>query len=119
MMWGRSEGWQSWDDFGDYSQIPEEKRARLRDLSLETQRKMVGQSAAMEELMLSYSAAIRKFPVDRDVATKAWQGMESLRKQMFELRLDSMSKAQQILGKDLWDKGQDGWGPGRIGPRGR
>jgi Spy/CpxP family protein refolding chaperone len=116
MMWGGPVGP---DGFGPYGQLPADKRAQLRDLSVDTQRKMVSQQAAMEELMLTYFAAVRKFPVDREAATKAWQGMDSIRKQMFDLRLESMSKAQQILGKDLWEKAQDEWGPGRGGPRGR
>ncbi len=118
MMWGGGP-WGDGSDFGAYSQVPQEKRAQLRDLAVDTQRKMVSQEAAMEELMLTYFQAVKKFPVDRDAATKAWQGMESIRKQMFELRLESMAKAQQILGKELWDKVQDGWGPVRGGPRGR
>jgi Spy/CpxP family protein refolding chaperone len=119
MMWGGPGGWGGSDGFGPYSQLPTDKRAQLRDLSVDTQRKVVSQQAAMEELMLTYSAAVRKFPMDREAATKAWQGMDSIRKQVFDLRLESMSKAQQILGKDLWEKAQDGWGPGRGGPRGR
>ncbi len=123
MMWGGSG---DWDDFGAYSQLPPDKRAQLRDLAVDTQKKMVSQQAAMEDLMVAYSEAVQKFPLDRDAAAKAWQGMESIRKQMFELRLDNMSKAQQILGKDLWEKmqegwgpgGQGGWGPGRHGPFG-
>jgi Spy/CpxP family protein refolding chaperone len=118
MMRGGPGGGGGSDEFGAHSQLPTDKRAQLRDLSVDTQRKMVGQQAAMEELMLTYSAAVRKFPVDREAATKAWQGMDSIRKQMFDLRLESMSKAQQILGKDLWEKAQDGWGPGRGAPRG-
>lgn len=119
MMWGGSGPWGDGDDFGTYSQVPQDKRAQLRDVAVDTQRKMVSQQAAMQELMLTYFQAVNKFPVDRDAATKAWQGMDSIRKQMFELRLDSMAKAQQILGKELWEKGQEGWGPGRGGPPGR
>jgi hypothetical protein len=118
-MWGGAGGWGEGDGYGAYSQIPTNKRAQLRDLSVDTQRKMVSQEAAMEELMLTYSQALRKFPLDRDAAAKAWQGMAAIRKQLFDLRLDSMSKAQQVLGKDLWEKVQDGWGPGRGGLRGR
>jgi hypothetical protein len=118
-MWGGPDEWGRSDDFGAYRRLPAEKRTQLRELSVDTQRKMVGQQGALEELMLTYSAAIRKFPVDREAATKAWQGMDSIRKQMFDLRLESMSTAQQILGKDLWEKTQDGWGPGRGAPRGR
>ena len=120
MMGGGPGEWGPGVDFGAYSQLPAEKRAQLRDVAVDTQRKMVSQQAAMQELTLTYYQAVNKFPVDRDAATKAWQGMDSIRKQMFELRLDSMAKAQQILGKELWDKVQDGgWGPGRGGPRGR
>jgi len=123
MMWGGPGGWGDEDDFGAYAQLPQDKRAQLRDLAVDTQKKMVGQEAAMEDLMLAYRDAIQKFPLDRDAAAKAWQGMDAIRKQMFELRLDAMSKAQQILGKDLWEKmqegwGQGGWGPGRRGPMG-
>jgi len=115
MRWGGPGPWGGWDDFGAYSQIPADKRAQLRDLAVDTQKKMVGQEAAMEDLMLAYRDAIQKFPLDRDAAAKAWQGMDAIRKQMFELRLDAMSKAQQILGKDLWEKMQEGWGPGGQG----
>jgi len=119
MMGGGPGGWSGADDFGAYSQLPADKRAQLRDVSVDTQRKMLGQQAAVEELMLTYSAAIRKFPVDREAASKAWQGMDSIRKQMFDLRLESMSKAQQILGKDLWEKVHEDGPTGRGGPRGR
>ncbi len=118
MMWGEPGGWGDRDDFGAYSQLPADKRAQLRDLAVDEQRKLVSQRAALQELMLTYFQAVQKFPVDRDAATKAWQGMETIRKQMFESRLESMGKTQQILGKDLWDKVHDGWGPGRGGPRG-
>jgi hypothetical protein len=112
MMWG--EGW----DLDEYAQIPADKRAKLRDLSVETQRKLVGQMAAMHELMLTQWRALSQFPVDRAQATKAWEGLNLLHKQMFEAQLDATAKAQEILGKDLWEKlgGQDGL---RRGPRGR
>lgn len=119
MMWGGPGGWGDWDESDAYSQIPQDKRAQLRDVAVDTQRKMVSQAAAMQELMLTYSTAISAFPLDREAATKAWQGMESIRKQMFDLRLESMSKAQQILGKDLWEKTQGERGPRFRGLRGR
>jgi Spy/CpxP family protein refolding chaperone len=99
MMWGGG-----WMDLEQYSQIPADKRAKLRDLSVDTQRKMVGQMAAMHELMLAHWNALNKFPVDKAEATKTWEGLNLLRKQMFEARLDATAKAQEILGKELWEK---------------
>lgn len=115
MMWGAPG---DWDDLDEYSDLPADKRAQLRDLSVETERKAISQHAAMRDQMIVYIQALQKFPIDRDAAAKAWQGMEAVRKQMFELRLDETAKAQQILGKDLWEKAQEGWGPGGRGPRG-
>ena len=113
MMWGDG----AWD-LEDYAQIPADKRTKLRELSVETQRKLVGQRAAMHELMLAQWNALKQFPVDRAQATKAWEGLNLLHKQMFEAQLDATAKAQEILGKELWDKfgGADGV---RRGPRGR
>ncbi len=118
MMGGGPGGWGGPDFFGAYSQVPQDKRDQLRDLMVDTQRKMVSQRAAMEDLMVNYAQGLRAFPVDRAAAAKSWQAMEAVRKQMFDLRLDNMSKAQQILGKDLWEKMQDGAGPGQRGPGG-
>jgi hypothetical protein len=42
--------------------------------------------------------------------------MNGLRKQMLEARLDSMTKAQQIMGKDLWTKLHEAAGPPFGGP---
>lgn len=113
MMWGGG-----WSDLDEYSQIPADKRAKLRELEVATQQKMVGQMAAMHELMLTYWNALNKFPVDKAQATKAWEGLNELRKQMFEAQLDATAKAQEILGKELWEK-IGGEGSRRGGPPGR
>ena len=36
--------------------------------------------------------------------------MQGLSRQMFQLRLEAMAKAQQIMGKELWDQLRDGRG---------
>ncbi|HUJ74119.1 MAG TPA: hypothetical protein VL359_04635, partial [bacterium] len=68
-MWGGPGRWGDWDDLGAYSQVPQDKRAQLRDLAVDIQRKMVSLTAPMQELMLAYSSAVQKFPVDRDAAS--------------------------------------------------
>ena len=105
MMWGDG----AWT-LDDYAQVPADKRAKLRDLSVETQRKLIGQMAAMHELMLAQRNALKQFPVDRALALKSWEALDLLHKQMFETRLDATIKAQEILGKELWEKagGADG-----------
>lgn len=115
MMWG-GPGWGDWDA---YAKLPADKRAKLRDLAVETQRKMIGQMAGMHELMLTLRDAMNRFPVDKAAAGKAWEGMNALIKQMFEARLEAAAKAQDILGKDLWES-LGSWGGGRgWGPPGR
>ena len=113
---GMMGGW--WDDWSGYAQLPADKRAKLRDLAVESQRKMIGLMAGMHELMWTMRTAMDQFPVDKAAATKAWDGMNALRKQMFEAQLDATAKAQDIVGKELWESQGPGPGPGR-GPRGR
>jgi hypothetical protein len=72
----------------------------------------------MHELLLTYGNALAKFPVDKAEATKSWEGLNLLRKQMFEARLDATVKAQEILGKELWDSLCGGAACARE-PRGR
>jgi hypothetical protein len=108
MMWG--EGWM---DLDQYAKIPADKRAKLRELVVETQRKLVGQMAAMHELMLAQWRGLSQFPVNTADAPKAWEGLDLLQKQMFEARLDAVAKAQEILGKELWEKLCVGGGCGR------
>ncbi|MBI4082407.1 MAG: periplasmic heavy metal sensor [Candidatus Lambdaproteobacteria bacterium] len=118
--WGAGAGpWGGWGSAGVYGQIPQDKRNQLRDLGVETQRKWIGQQAAFEEQAAAYQAALDKFPLDRAAATKAWEAMNGLRKQMAEVRLDAMAKAQQMLGKELWEKLRAGWGPYPGGAPGR
>lgn len=101
MMGGWGMGGFGWD-WDDYAQIPQDKRAKLRELAVETQKKMFAQMAAMHELMLASRQALFQFPLDKAAATKAREGLNSIRKQMFDIRLDAMAKAQDILGKELW-----------------
>ena len=116
-MWGRHGGWGGGPGFDAYSQLPADKRTQLRDLTVEHERKIVGLRAAMQELRLAQFQAMQKFPLDRDAAAKAWQGMDGLRKQMLDARLDYLAKAQQIVGKDLWAKIHEEWSPGWGGRR--
>ena len=85
---------------------------------METQRKLISLEATVEDQVVAYQEALAKFPLDRAAATKAWEAMNGLRKQMFEARLDSMSKAQQIMGKELWEKMGQGGGFYPGGPPG-
>jgi hypothetical protein len=108
-----------WWDSEAFAQLPADKRAKLRDLAVETERKMLGQRAALHELMLTLRQSSNQFPLDKGAALKAWEGANLLHKQMFEARLDATAKAQEILGKDAWEKMHEGWGPERGGPPGR
>lgn len=120
--WGPAFGaggpWGGWFGYGPASQIPQDKLDQLRDLAVKTQRALVGQEAALEEAASAYWKAIETFPLDRTAASKAWEALDGVRKQMLETRLDAIAKAQQILGKDLWEKLHEGWGPYRGGPFG-
>jgi hypothetical protein len=80
---------------------------------------MIGLMSGMQELGLTMRTALEQFPVDKAAASKAWDGMNAMRKQMFDVEMDATAKAQEIVGKDLWDsQGPVGPGAGR-GPRGR
>jgi hypothetical protein len=120
--WGAGFGgagpWGGWFGYAPFSQVPQDKIDQLRNLAVQTQRTLVGQEAALEEAAEAYWKALDTYPVDRAAATKAWETMEGVRKQMLDTRLDSMTKAQQILGKELWRKLHEGWGPYRGGPPG-
>ena len=46
----------SWFGYGPFSQIPQDKRDQLRELSVQTQRTLIGQAAALEEAAAALSA---------------------------------------------------------------
>ncbi|HEX9844111.1 MAG TPA: hypothetical protein VGC20_15235 [bacterium] len=103
-------GWGAGSGFGLYGQIPRDKQARLRELGVETQRKVIGLQADYEEQVAAYLHAVDTYPLDAAAATKAWDAMQGLSRQMFQLRLEAMTKAQQIMGKELWDQLREGRG---------
>ena len=103
-------GWGAGYGFGFYGQIPQDKQARLRELGVETQRKVIGLQADYEGQVAAYLRAVDTYPLDAAAATKAWDAMQGLSRQMFQLRLEAMAKAQQIMGKELWDQLREGRG---------
>jgi hypothetical protein len=60
--------------------------------------------------MKAYLRAVHKYPLDAAAATKAWDAMQCLSGQVFQLRLEAMSRARQIMGKKLWAQLREGGG---------
>lgn len=108
--------WGGWPGYGPFSQIPQDKRDQLRELTVQTQQTLISRQAAFDAARAAYWKVVETCPLDKTAATKAWETLDGLRRQMFETRLNAMVKAQHILGKDLWEKLHEGWGPYPGGP---
>jgi Spy/CpxP family protein refolding chaperone len=94
-------------------QIPPEKRDQIRELHLSM---MVGTTTKMAEMLNQRTAMMRAmhaFPIDTAAVKAAREGMQRAMNDMMNLRVETMAKVQQILGKELWEQVHPEW----FGPR--
>lgn len=99
-MMGPRRGWEAWEN---NPQVPEGKRSKLHDLSVQAQAKAAALMPTIREKMQTLRTAMERFPVDKVGARKMWADLNALQKQTFEARLEATGKAQTLLGKDLWE----------------
>jgi hypothetical protein len=93
--------------------IPQDKRSQLRDLTLAMAQGMVTKAAELQNHRLALMKAAHAFPIDQAAVKTAREGMQRAMGDMLALRMDTMAKIQQILGKDMWERLHPGW----YGPR--
>jgi len=105
MYWGLENG------------LSKEQIDKLDQLQSETARSMRDAMFANRDRMREMHDVMHKFPLDEKAAMEQWKAMNTVRESMFRLHVDSIAKAQQIMGGEKWEEMTEdlgGWGgPGR------
>jgi hypothetical protein len=116
MMGGGMMGWGP-----NWSQLPAEKQEQLRKVQVSTMQAMVALMSDRQAKSAALGDTMSKFPLDQAAAKKQQDAVKQVQDQMFALHLNALTQAQQIIGKETWEKLHSdefgpGYGPGRGGP---
>jgi len=121
MMGGGMMGAGPMDSHPVFARLPADKREQVRSLRVEAMQTMIAKRADMQSKSLSLGEVMRKFPLDQAAAKKLNDAIAQTRSEMFSLRINTMARVQQIVGKEAWEQLHQGMphGPGMMPREGR
>ncbi|MCZ6533034.1 MAG: Spy/CpxP family protein refolding chaperone [SAR324 cluster bacterium] len=84
--------------------LSEAQRNQVEQIHLAMRQAMLAKRLERRTANRKLREALGAYPLRREAAEKLFQSLVDIRRGMFQLRLDTMTQMQQVLGEELWGK---------------